>query len=336
MRCSRFNSVLLAIFIAVTRNAVASPPDAAGPPQLVMSPFAALQRVAGMAGQAKTSLMSPREFALFSDIENGRAASWTTADVALLASGVNKEEDRQYYLSQLDEIANEAREATANAETPEQKAKLLSKVLVKRLSKGVDDQNDLRKLLDDGVFNCVTSSIFFDIIARPMGLKTHAVLIPNHIFLRMGDLDIDLCKVSSTADHDAGAVTRIWNKANPTVKSAFGSSRTYESGDMSLVGQIYHNQCSLSANEKHYGKAVACELKALCLDPRNPLFRRILELHLKNWFTSCIQQNRLDRARTLAEISGQIFGHQPITSQLYRELANAMPSRTARQVASAR
>src|SRR5690242_4842747 len=98
MRSKRFKSVALFLVLAATRSGAGSTPDVPGPPPILASPIATLKSVAGMVNENKEAVVSPREFALFTDIAGGRAGRWSIADAALLASGVNNEEDRHYYL----------------------------------------------------------------------------------------------------------------------------------------------------------------------------------------------------------------------------------------------
>src|SRR6201999_408485 len=104
----------------------------------------------------------------------------------LTVSNITDEPSRERYTAKLDKIADEARQAVADATTDDEKADLLAKFLFKGpLHGGFEDgQVNFRKLLDRGKFNCVSSTVLYDVISHRMGLKTRAVTIPSHVFLR--------------------------------------------------------------------------------------------------------------------------------------------------------
>src|SRR3954453_13983419 len=108
MRANRFYNLLLILFLALTRNAIAATPETPGAPQLITSPFGALNKVAGIVAPNNPAIISPREFAMLSDVANGRASRWRAAEVALLASGIRDEDELRDYLARFQEITAQA------------------------------------------------------------------------------------------------------------------------------------------------------------------------------------------------------------------------------------
>ena len=78
----------------------------------------------------------------------------------------------QSYRQQMDEITAQAYEVTKNATTAEQKLKKLAKFLHNGPMKAgyVSGQYDLKVLLDTGHYNCASSAVLFDLIARRLGM----------------------------------------------------------------------------------------------------------------------------------------------------------------------
>jgi hypothetical protein len=333
MRSKQFQTVLLAsiLLAAFSQRAAAETPSTSSGTRISDSPLAALHRAAAMITESKQPLVSAQEFTLFAVAANGQAGRWTLAEAALLASGVADPSDRRYYLARCREISIEAAAATAHAETQQEKAEALVHFLFKNPLHGgfVSGQVDMRKVLDDGKFNCVSAATLFDIVARPLGINAHPVTAPGHVFLRVNDRCIEpiLNKTFSAADHEA-IIDGLWNNANDFVADAFGDLRSYESTNLSLVGLIYFDEGERMSREEQYGEAVVYELKALCLDAKNPLFRRCLEDNLQKWFTSSIDQKRFERAQSVATIYGQLFGNRTTTAKMHREIAAAMNPRS--------
>ncbi len=111
----------------------------------------------------------------------------------LIVNGITDEAKRQHYRDRLNQITAEARKKTADANTPNEKADILVKYLFEGPCHGgfTTNQYDVCRLLDTGKFNCVSSSILYNLIAVRLGLKTRCERVPGHIFLRMGNLYIE-------------------------------------------------------------------------------------------------------------------------------------------------
>jgi hypothetical protein len=220
-----------------------------------------------------------------------------------------------------------ARNAVADTEDSELKASKLAHFLHDNPLRGgfEDNQNDMLKLLDTGRYNCVSSAILFNIIGRKLGLKTRAVSIPGHVFLRMEESYIE---PTSGLNFDAAShqqvVDHAWQTANDYWKSVYGTVRSFESGNLGLVGQVYYNESNIVSWDKHYEQAATLALKAVCLTPKHPMFTR-LKLALENWFNDTLSQKNFTKAQKIAAVYGQLYGDD--SEKLFDQVAAARSGR---------
>ena len=127
---------------------------------------------------------SEAERDLFDDASDGKLDRWTLGGAALLAAGVSDESRRSEYAKRLDALAAEARKAGAGAGGPLDRGdKLLRWLHDGPLAKGyAGKQSSLAVVLDEGTFNCVSSAVLFNDLARRLGLDARAVEVPDHAF----------------------------------------------------------------------------------------------------------------------------------------------------------
>jgi hypothetical protein len=279
---------------------------------------------------AKTAV-TPQELDLFQAIAHGRASKLNANDVVLTVAGVTTEKDHLKYTAKLDKILSDARKAVANAKNPTQKANMLTKFLHDNPlhGGGEDNQVDMLRLLDTGKYNCVSSAILFNSIGRKLGLKTRAMTIPGHVFLQMDDLCIEPAfGMNYDAKSHEQIIDQQWKTANDFWKGVFGTVRTFESGNLGLVGQVYYNKSNIVSLDKHYEQSATLALKALCLEPKHPMFTLWLKTALENWFNDTLQQKNYSKAQKIAAIYGQLYGDD--SNKLFEQVAAA---RNARAVA---
>jgi hypothetical protein len=296
-----------------------------------VAPVIALEEAVALLPPSK-SLVSTSEMEMFKKVAAGDTKSVKEVDAILTAANITDEPSRKRYKAKLDNITDGARKVIADAKTPEEKAEKLAKFLFKApLCGGFEDgQVDMRKLLDKGKFNCVSSCVLYNLVGSRVGLKTRAVTIPSHVFLRMGDLYIEPVGgfTNSAEVHDKNVVDKGWAEAADVWKTVFGNTRTYQSGNMGLIGEIYLDNCGKFMAEKHNEEAAVNVLKAACLDPKHPVFAYQAEQTIRNWFNDTLNQKNYTKAQKIAGIYGQLFGDS--SSKLFAQVAAA---RNARLVA---
>lgn len=315
-------AAVLVAFSARFAAAKDNTPSHLGPDHV--APVTALEEAVALLPKSQT-LVSDSELEIFKKVAAGDHKSIKEVDAILTAANITDEPSRKRYTTKLNNLTESCRQIIEKAKTPEEKAEKLVKFLFQAPMYGgfEDGQVDMRKLLDKGKFNCVSSCILFNLMGTRLGLKTRAVTIPNHVFLRMGDLYIEPVAgfTAAAEDHDKNVVDKGWTEAADVWKTVFGNLRTYQSGNMGLIGEIYLDQSGKAIGEKHFEEASITALKAACLDPKHPVFAYQTEQTIRNWFIETLKHGKIDKAQKIAAIYGQLFGDS--ANKMFQDVANA-------------
>lgn len=268
-------------------------------------PLDAFKQVAMLQVDASKSGVTRDEFELLNAATDRRVSEWSMTEAALIICGATDAGRRQHYLSQLKAIAEEADKATAAAKTPVEKAKALAKFLhEKPMHAGyVHEQSNLCVLLDTGQYNCVSSAVLFNIMARHQKLKVAVVTIPRHVFSRMAGFDIE-----PTSGHVYPADIRIERifksrkESDDRADSPYANQIYRETDNLGLLASVYFNAGCQFAREKRYDDAVQSDLKAACLDPKDPVTVRNIQLNFKHWFRDAVKRNDYRTAASIARL----------------------------------
>jgi hypothetical protein len=293
-----------------------------------VAPVVALEEAVALAGPTGKSLVSESEMEIFKKVAAGDAKSVRETDAILFAANIHDPKELKRYAAMFDQITVGARKAIAGAKTPSEKADKLNAFLFKNPLHGGFENNqvDFKKLLDQGKFNCVSSCILYNLVGHRLGLKTRAVTGPNHVFLRMGDWYIEPVSGESCDAHThEQVVDRLWAQATDNWKVIFGNTRTYQSGNLGLVGEIYLDYAGNSQAAKHNEEAAINVLKAACLDPTHPVFAYQTEQLIRSWFNDTLNQKNYTKAKKIAAIYGQLYGDD--SSKLFQQVAAARSGR---------
>jgi hypothetical protein len=298
-----------------------------------VAPVVALEEATALMAHTSQPAVSDSELEMFKKVAAGDLKGFSETDAILTAANITDPESRKRYSAKLDKITEQARKAIADAKTPADKAdKLVDFLFNNTLHGGYEEgQVDMRKVLDKGKFNCVSSCVLFNLIGRHLGLKTRCVTIPTHVFLRMDDVYIEPVAgfTANAKIHDEVVVDKIWAKAADYWKTVFGTARTFESGNLGLIGAIYVDKSIiLSRDNKHVEETVVAALKASCLEPKHPVFAHQLESAVHDWFNDTLKQKQYTKAQKIAAIYGQLFGDS--SSKLFDQLADARNHRTVK------
>ncbi|HUX13756.1 MAG TPA: hypothetical protein VMW87_12065 [Spirochaetia bacterium] len=124
--------------------------------------------------------------------------------LSLIASGA--ESGRiESYAKRIDELAAQAREATAGLGPSDKADHLLQFLHSNALKTYRFEQTRVDVLLDTGTFNCVSSAVIFNLLAESLGLKTAAVSTPDHAFSQiiLPDRTVDV-ETTSALGFDPG------------------------------------------------------------------------------------------------------------------------------------
>lgn len=322
------------VVLSVTLLATLAQSASAAPPQsssnrlrLRMPAIVALERaVAIVTISGKKAPISEPEFELLRDAANGRASNWTLADAALISSGVSDQRVLDRYLAKLDKITAQARDLVDDADTKSAKAKALNKFLFNSTLHGgyTAGQVNMCKVLDEGKFQCVSSTILFSIIARRVGLNPVTQQIPGHVFTRVDNVYVEPVngRVYSKSQHDT-VVDDSWKKASESTQQMYGDMRIYESKSLGLIGSVYYDLGVDLRNEGKNAEAVVNYLKAATLDPNIPEVPYTLERACSAWYSQAVKAKQINKAEAIAKLYARLFGDQKNSQQMLQEIAVA-------------
>ncbi len=255
----------------------------------------------------------PLEERLFADAADGRLDEFSPLDAALVASGVEDVDCLHRYAQKAAALADELRCSEKLAGTPRQQIEAVFEFLHQRVLYGGYDlaYTDLRRVLDDGRFNCVSATVLFNYLAGEFGLDCRGLEMPGHAMSRVwlpaaekGDSP-PLCEVPSGPFRQRGTVPLFLDVENTfprwfclkddprqqkaTVAQMIGAaasadrSKAREVSPIQLAAMIYYNRGVDLLGEKRFAEAARANAKALRLDPKNATARGNLLATINNW-----------------------------------------------------
>jgi tetratricopeptide (TPR) repeat protein len=232
--------------------------------------------------------VSKDERDLFSSTKDGKHPNYSFAETALIASGITNAARRQEYLKQIDQLEAAARKATAEAKTTKEKGEKLLKFLhAGPLAKGYAvEQTDLSAILDTNKFNCVSSAILYNILAKRLGMQARGVRVPNHVFSVLEDAG-RLIAVETTSARGFDARRR---QPKATIS------------ELELASSIYYNHGVALIGQKEFHKALVANFCALALDPEDTEAVRNARASLINWALDLERAGQFEHAIFVCEV----------------------------------
>jgi tetratricopeptide (TPR) repeat protein len=266
----------------------------------------------------------PFDAALVNDLADGRLDSYSLADAALIASGVDSEEHLSIYRQRLDKIVEEAVARSGTSSNLQRRAQRLLAALhygpLRRYDAGVDR---LMTLVDQGVYNCVSATLLYAIAARRAGLPVEAVETPLHVFIVLdtGMRRIEIEPTSpqgfdTTRDLLAFRSFVLANKyatpeeiAQRGIESIFDEFRrlSHPIPAEQVIALLYQNAGTRALQAGDAAGAVRMLVNAARIYPdlayRSENLRNTMAWSIREKYDA----NRLDEAFNLAELSMKLF-----------------------------
>ena len=146
---------------------------------------------------------------------------------------------------------------------------------------------DLRLVLDEGRFNCVSATVLFNFFGGELGLQCRGLEMPSHAMSRVllpeGPIDIET--TCPGWFHLAGDPQQQTVAASRTIGTAAWADRgkVREVSPIQLAAMIYYNRGVNLLAEKRFAEAAAANAKALRLAPSNLTARGNLLATINNW-----------------------------------------------------
>ena len=208
---------------------------------------------------------------------------------ALVASGVEDVDCLCRYQQKAAALADELRRSGNLSDQPRQRAEAVFQFMHQRILHGGYDlaYTDLRRVLDDGRFNCVSATVLFNYLACELGLDCHGLEMPGHamsqVSLPDGTLDVEnTCPRWFFRNGDPQQQAAVAGLSIGTAAAA-DRSKARQVSAIQLAAMIYYNRGVDLLGEKRFAEAARANAKALRLDPQNATARGNLLATLNNW-----------------------------------------------------
>jgi tetratricopeptide (TPR) repeat protein len=231
---------------------------------------------------------NPLEKRLFADAADGHLRQFSPLAAALVAGGVDNADELRRYEQKAKSLAEELRQSGQSGQPREQIETVFEFMHRQVLYGGYDlAATDLRVVLDQGRFNCVSATVLFNYFAGELGLKCRGLEMPSHamsrVLLTEGAIDVET--TCPRWFHLAGDPRRQMAAASGTIGAAAWAdhAKAREVSPVQLAAMIYYNRGVDLLAEKRFAEAAAANAKSLRLDPNNATARGNLLATINNW-----------------------------------------------------
>ncbi|MBN2476213.1 MAG: tetratricopeptide repeat protein [Pirellulales bacterium] len=233
--------------------------------------------------------LGPLEKQLFCDASDGRLDAFSLLGAALIASGVQSAETLQRYESRQAAWIDELCRMNEPAGSPRQQAQVVLEFMHERILQGGYslDSTDLRAVLDEGRYNCVSASVLFQSLAGEVGLGVCGLEIPGHAMSRVAlpDAAIDVETTCPRWFRLSGDPRHLAEMVQETIgrDPAEDRSQAREISPVQMTAMIYYNRGVDFLAKGQFHQAAAANAKALWLDPASATARGNLLATVNNW-----------------------------------------------------
>ena len=230
---------------------------------------------------------SPLEAQLFVDAADGRLDVFSPFDAALVAGGIQDAGALQRYHEKASAMAEELRRLDAPNHSPHERIEAVFEFMHRRILRGGYDltYTDLRRVLDEGRYNCVSATVLLNYLAGEIGLECRGLEMPGHAMSRAalpeGTFDIEnTCprwfrldeRLRQAEEARAAGVQngpKLQADRMEYEKACRGDrSKAREVSPIQLAAMIYYNLGVDLLNAKHFAEAAGANAKAVRLDPK--------------------------------------------------------------------
>ena len=187
-------SLVVAIWLAAGQPAPAAGAEPIREPALTLT---LSQRERGRPVEFRSLPQNRLEERLFADAADGRLDEFSPLEAALVAGGVEDADTLHRYQQKAAALVDQLRRSAALDGTPAQRAEAIFEFMHRHVLRGGYDlaYTDLRRVLDEGRFNCVSATVLFNYLAGEFGLECRGLEMPGHAMSRVvlpdGTLDIE-------------------------------------------------------------------------------------------------------------------------------------------------
>lgn len=218
--------------------------------------------------------VSPAERALLDDAADGRLDAHSSAEAALLASGVADAARRDRLVGHIDRLEGAARVALAGEARPFARGRrLLEWMHATILSGGYDaGQTDVSSVLETGRYNCVSSALLYALLGTRLGLDVRGIEVPDHALAivydgsRAADVETTTLRGFDPA-RDRAALAAFTERTGFAYIPGTHAGKRRETSLLGLVALTYYNHGVEANRAGRYEAALRSYYRALRLDP---------------------------------------------------------------------
>ena len=223
------------------------------------------------------------------DAADGRLDAFTPLSAALVASGTEDTDCLHRYEQKVAALADDLRRSENLYGAPRERAEAIFEFLHRRvLGNGYDlAYTDIRRVLDEGRFNCVSATVLFNYFAGQCGLDCRGLEMPGHAMSRLiladGMLDIENTSPRWCCWKDDPRQSVSASSKMIGAPASADRSKAREVSPIQVAAMIYYNRGVDLLAEKRFAEAAKVNAKALRLDPTNATARGNLLATINNW-----------------------------------------------------
>ncbi|WP_213545626.1 hypothetical protein [Vannielia litorea] len=287
-----------------------------GPPattyQFGESPTGALQIIEGLAALGTGDLsLTTEEREIFDRAAGGALSREDFEEIALFASGIRNADARARYIARLDEIEAELRrQIDTNLPPAELAGQMLPWLHDKVLTAGYrEKQTDLSVLLDEGLFNCVSSAVVYNALALRLGLDARAIEVPDHAFSIVYDganhMDVETTTPQGF-DPRREKIEAFEALTGFNYIPESNRSKRREIGAAGLAALIYYNHGVMHLREGRFHEALLANFRAMSLDPEFSSAATNALASLGKWSIALSSDGRWEEAVQVAALGRRL------------------------------
>ena len=263
------------------------------------------------------SFITEDEKGIFNDLKDDKLDDYLLDEVAFIVSGIETRELCRPYIKQMRKILKELQNLKLS---PYRCAEKIFEILQRDyLKKYRYDEEKLENILLEKEYNCVTASIFYNLLCLRMGLKISAIEVFGHTFsmLRVKNQhwDIELTSSLGFAPKNQKVINQLLID-QPRYIPKFSSKSRSEWTVLEQIALLYYNRAVLFSQERNIPAFCLTLYKALILNSR---FTNALQVFIKTMVKTsqnCCKQKQFLKACQFIEF---LFPLLPNDKQLQKD-----------------
>jgi tetratricopeptide (TPR) repeat protein len=245
-------------------------------------------------------------------------------DAALVFSGVSDSSLPTYRRKLLDLVAGFQQQAAGNVDPAALAARALAYLHTRLLRRYDVRQARVDVLLDSGIFNCVSSSVLYLVLARSVGLSVSGVRTTDHAFctVSVGDATVDV-ETTNPYGYDPGSRKEFTDSFGRVTGFAYVPPSNYRDrttiGERDLLSLILYDRVSFAIERGDHASALEPAVTGWALSG-GTLSRTTLVTALSNYAVWLGQSGRFTEAGSFLEEAELSNGTDPDLTRRRREL----------------